>query len=115
MSLTQVTRTLFLAATGARSRHGHQCAIDIDSPNGRWLLELPAGVPVSELVSTLLPAQARLDQNRRQLAAFFDSLEKEVLRKAENHGPLIGPIKPPQRPYSEVLDFIAAARAASIE
>ena len=51
-----------------------------------------------------------LEHIRFVLAEFFDSLEREAITKSEIDGPLVGPVKPAQRPWSETLDRIAAER-----
>lgn len=119
------------SATRTRSRRGHRFAMELepDSPSGRWLLELPDGAPVDAIVAELLPAQARIDQRRRRLREqraqspgsptrirkLLDKLECEILAAVEFYGPLRGPIKLAQRPWSQALDRIAAAREASSE
>ena len=50
-------------ATPRRSRRCRHCTIELalDSPSGRWRIELSDGIPIDERTSILLPAQARLE------------------------------------------------------
>jgi hypothetical protein len=44
------------------------------------------------------------------LAEFFDDLLREAEEGARRHGPLKGPVRPPQRPWSVTLDAIEQER-----
>ncbi len=49
------------------------------------------------------------------IAEFFDAREAELLDMAERHGPIAGPIRPAQRPYSDALDGVLEARETDCE
>lgn len=47
------------------------------------------------------------------ITEFFDALEIELLDTAERYGPIAGPIRSAQRPYSDALDDVLSAREQS--
>lgn len=50
------------------------------------------------------------DDRGDEIRAALDRLTEELLALAERHGPIAGPVRPAQRPYSRALDRVAAIR-----